>query len=383
MSQCRTRLPHTALTVSLLALFSAAPTLGESVVLRREYVPGTTSYIEREIDIEQDISGLPMPPMKFQTKELYGLWEKVESATREKAKIVLTYDRAARKVAAPMMGEAEFDTDDPEYEEAAPQLATILKPMMGMSLTMEVTREGKVLSFTGMDAINKKISELAVASMHWQHMQEEFTNKRGEENLGREPLLIYPNKNVKVSDTWKASSSVSRPRIGTIVTDYEYKVGRIGTENGRKTASISVTGTVSIEPDEKESADAAKTAADSESNTAGDATEEEKKPEPETEVNGTLSGEATYDVALGRVVKRSLKGNIDIKIPLSKLMPGVPTEGEPQFANFKTKIDSKVSVLTEKERNAQKVEASKKAEMRRKAEEEEDEEDDEDDEEED
>ena len=159
--------------------------------------------------------------------------------------------------------------------------------MIGMSMTMEVDQAGKVVSFTGMDAINKKVSAEAVASMHWAQMQEEFTNERGRETWGEEPLRIYPNKEVKVGDTWKATSSVARPRIGEIVTDYEYKVEKIGMENGRKTVLIAVTGVVSkgAEP----AVEAAAAGASSEEE--GEEAEDEAKPkEAETTVKGALSG---------------------------------------------------------------------------------------------
>lgn len=378
------RFPKSSCAVLVLAALSVFPVgaaLGEPVMLRREYTPGRISYVERRMELEQEISGLPMPPMKFYVEQVYGLWEKVESATNDKTGIVLTYDRAARKVKAPMMGEVEFDTDDPEYEEAAPQLRAVLRPMIGMAIRMEVDKDGKVLSFSGMDAINKKVSEKAVASMHWEQMKEEFTNERGKETLGRDPLRIYANKKVHVGDTWKASSSITKPPIGTIVTDYQYRVDRIGTENGREIVSISVTGVVSAGSTVKNDAESKQPDSKEEGETDKDtAVEDAKEADPETEVSGSVSGTALYDVELGRVVKRTSESEVDIKIPLSKLMPNVPAGEEPQIARFKMAIKSTTLILTETERNAQKAEARKKAEMRKKAEEEEEDDEEEDDE---
>jgi len=188
------------------------------------------------------------------------------------------------------------------------------------------------------------------------------------ETWGTSPLLIYPNKKVKVGDTWNATFSMDRHMVGTIVNNYQYKVDRIGTENGRNIVSILVTGVVSkgadAENEQKKDDDSAK--------------DEVKKNEPKVEVNGSISGTALYDVELGRIVKRSSDSKVDIKIPLSKLMPNVPPSEEPQFANFKSTIKSTTLILTEKERNAQKAEAHKKAMLRKQAEEEEDEEEDDD-----
>ena len=369
MSHRKTSLSSAALIVTALSVFPVGSALGESVMLKRMYAPGRVSYVESRMQLEQDMSGMPMPPMKFYITQLYGIWEKVESTDEGKTKVVMTFDRAARSTEAPMMGDVEFDTDDPDYEEAAPQLGTVLRPMIGMAMTMEVDKDGKVVSFSGMDAINKKISEEAVASMHWAQMKEEFTDDRGMETWGTSPLLIYPNKKVKVGDTWNANFSMERHMVGTLVTDYQYKVDRIGMESGRKIVSIVVTGVVSkgadAEEAQKKDDDAAK--------------EEAKKNEPKVEVNGTISGTALYDVELGRIVKRSSDSKIDIKIPLSKLMPNVPPSEEPQIANFISTIKSTTLILTEKERNAQKAAAQKKALLRKQAEEEADEDDDEDD----
>jgi hypothetical protein len=361
-----------ALILALLFFYSAGAAFGESGMLKRVYRPGAVSYIENVTEAEQNISGLPMPPMKFEVKQLYGVWERVESVNDGKVKLVLTFDRATRKVAAPMMGEMEFDTDDPEYDEAAPQLGTILKPMIGMSLMMEVTQDGEVLSFSGMDEIHAKISERAVASMHWQQMQDEFSDTRGAETWGRDPLRVYANREVKVGDTWKASSSVTEQPIGTIVTDYAYRVDRIGMEDGRKTMTISVTGIVSSGPDEEDEKEDA-------GGEPQDSTEEGETHPPKAEVTGTVSGTAVYDVERGRVVRQTGNGKIDIKIPLSLILPEVPPGAETQFATINTSFTSTTAILTEKERNAQKAETRKRIEMRRAAEEEEDEEEEEED----
>ena len=370
MSDCRRRSCFATLAFAALSVSWAGMAFGESVMVKRKYIPGRVSYIESRTDVVQEISGLPMPPMKFDVKQLYGLLEKVEPGTEGDMKITLTYDRAVRTVEAPMMGNLEFDTDDPDYEEAAPQLGTILKPMIGMAMTMEIDKAGKVVSFSGMDAINKKISELAVASMHWEQMKEEFTNERGRQDWGEDPLLIYPNKKVKVGDTWEASSIRERPRVGTVVTDRRYKVERIGTENGRQIVEISVVGVISKKKDVKDDAGAEKPA-----EKEGDADKEgAEKAAPEAEIKGSLFGTAIYDVERGRIVKNTGGGEFDVKIPLSQLIPNLPESEEPQFAIFNAEIKTATLILSEKQREAQRLEAKKKAEMRRKAEEEEDEE---------
>ncbi len=392
MSYRSKRLSHSILALTALYIISTGPAFGESVLIKRKYVPDRTSYIQSRTNILQDISGLPMPPMKLQSDQLFGLWEKIKPTADGKTKVVLTFDRAARTATVPMMGDSEFDTDDPEHEEAAPQLGAVLKPIIGMALEMEVGKDGKIASFSGMDAIYKKVSQEAIASMHWEQMKEDFTNERGKETWGSGLLLIYPNKKVKKGDTWKATSSRARPPIGTVVTEYQYKLDRIGKEDGRKIAVISYTAKVSLQPDAEQATDAK---ADGKPKTTASSDEPDKKEtkkegaekkeaakdkELNAEVTGTLSGTANYDIKLGRVIKRNVDGQVDIKVPLSKLMPNVPAGEEPKLAVFKITLKSDLSVLSEEDRNTQKAEARKKAELRRQAEEEEDDDDDDDEE---
>ena len=233
--------------------------------------------------------------------------------------------------------------------------------MIGMKVNMEVDKDGEIVSFTGMDAINKKVSEHAIASMHWDQMKEDFSDERGQERWGKEPLLIYPNRQVKVGDTWEGSISVDRPPMGIFVTSYKFEVDRIGIEDGRKSVVISVEGLVSAGPEGEGQP------------------EKEQEAGPKTEVTGSLSGTGVYDVELGQVVNRTIKGNVDIRIPLAKLIPNLPASEEPQFADFKIGLTETTRVLTRKEREAQKEEVRKRAEARRLAEEEEDEDDEEED----
>jgi hypothetical protein len=306
---------------------------------------------------------------------LYGLWERVDSATKDKTRIMLTFDRAARNAEAPMMGTVEFDTDDADNEEAAPQLGVLLKPMLGMALTIEVNKEGEVVAFSGMDAINRKVSEKAIASMHWEQMKDEFTNERGKVTWGSDPLLIYPNRNVHVGDTWTATSSMDAPMVGTVVTDYQYKADRIGKEDDRSVVAISVTGVMSRVRDvEKDDGATEQNSADAGAERSEAARVEPKTPEPEVELSGSLSGTALYDVALGRVVEETTEAKVDMRIPLSKMMPNAPESEEPQIVTFDMAIKSTTRVLTEAERMAQKAEARKRAELRRMAEEEDDDE---------
>ncbi|UCF09438.1 MAG: hypothetical protein JSW65_05065 [Candidatus Bipolaricaulota bacterium] len=366
------RLGRCAAWATVLSSCPAVFGLGESVMLKRVYVPGTVCYVESRTEVDQDISGLPMPPMKIRFEQLYGLWEHVESVTEDKTTVVLTYDRAARNVEAPMLGTVEFDTDDPDYEEAAPQLGAVLKPMIGMAMRMELDGSGEVLHFTGMDAINRKVSESAVASMHWEQMKDDFTDARGKETWGREPLLFYANKEVKAGDSWQGVSSITEPVVGTIITDYRYEVDRVTMEDGRKTAVILVSGVISTVTNGKNSKRSDERDSNKEDTVEGGEGQVEKKAEAQAEVTGVLSGSALYDVELGRIVTRATDGTIDMSIPLRKLMPNLPEGIEAGTVEFKMGFRTTITVSTEDERKAQKAEARKKAEMRRQAEEEED-----------
>lgn len=324
-----------ACAASVLALIPIAPAAGESIMVKRVFKPGSDTYVERTTEVVQAFK-MPSGEMKITVKDIKVLQEKVKSVSDQIAKVVLTFDRISQTMESAMMGTHAFDSDDADNEEASPQLAPILGPAVSMSMTMEVDSEGKIKSFTGMDAINDKISEKIQGNMFWPMMKDEFTDEVALKEYGEGSLMMYANKQVSVGDTWTGSQSRDFPQLGTVVTDVTYKLERIGTEDGRKVAFISSNGKLSRQKNDSDG-------------------------ESPPELSGTVSGQSVYDVELGRVVKRSAEQSFEIKMKQAG-----------QEANISISITFNSKVLSKKDRERQKYEAKKTAEMRKKAEEEED-----------
>ncbi len=330
--------------VAACCISSAAA--GESVLLQRKFQDGKTNYVHRTVDMVQKIGGMPGGAMEIKVRSIFGVIEKVKGAAGGKRIVTMTFDRAAQTMDMPMMGELEYDSYDPENEEAAPQLASILQPMVGEALTVEVSKDGKVVGFSGMDAINKKISEKAVANMFWSQVKRQYTDEKARKQWGEDPLLMFPNKEVKVGETWKARSVDDDPQLGVIAHEYEYTLDKITTDQGRKVAHISYKVQIS----------------------KGESDEGEETP---TKVGGGGSGQAVYDIDEGTVVRQTGQGHMDIKMPPP---PGMPSEPD-QMMSVEISSKSLVRRLSAKEQEQERAEINKKIEARKKAAKEEDDED--------
>ncbi len=350
--------------LGLLAALTVSTAMAESVVIKRKFEAGSSHLFEMKTQATQEMSGMPNVPkgesMKMKFDTVLCRREQVKDGAMGKKEITATFDRAVQIFDMPMMGGTlEFDSDDAENEEAAPQLATIFGPMVGESIKYEVGRDGKVLNFSGMSEIAKKIDAKATMNMFWSQMKSEFTDKAGRRQYAEDPLLIYPGKEVSVGDTWTGISKQERPRIGTIVEKSTYKLDRIGTENGRKVAFISYTTDVSSEGGSEEKKPA-------------DAKGEEKKGGGSS-VKGSGKGKAVYDIELGMIVSNESESKSDVRMSLSEMGGGEGT------MKINSTVKSNMRLLSEADRTKQKEEAAQKIAARKKAQEEEEAEDDEDD----
>ena len=132
----------------------------------------------------------------------------------------------------------EFDTDNPNNEEAAPQIGAILQPMIGESITMTYNDANELTSFSGMEALRDKITKAVGWSMHWEQMKDEFNDEQGKIQWGELPLAALPNRNAVVGDTWDKSYSFDAGHMGTIITDHHFTVSDIKTQQDRPIVEI-------------------------------------------------------------------------------------------------------------------------------------------------
>ncbi len=272
----------------------------EAVDLRPKFPQGRTRYVEVLEKTEQVIHSAQMPggKMKMKIDSTKGLIERVESATPDGVKLVLTYDRAGGLWDVPMMGGTlQYDTDLPSTDEN-PYLRQILKPMIGMPLTVELDKDRKVRSLTGMVDIVKAIQKKAAANPLFMSMRAGLSDDTAKLTWGDGRYMVLPGKKVKAGDTWTGRVEQEYPQIGTMVVAIDCKLESIQAKNGKKTAVISYSGTIqelnSINEDAK--------APD------GDADDPKNVVEPEdakSDTNkGTLRGTATFDLQRGEIVEQ-------------------------------------------------------------------------------
>jgi len=287
------------------------------------------TFSKNTTDITQKITGTPMGEMTIKIRQIQGVWEQPERADNGKTKVVLTFDRIVRDFDM-AMASGRFDTDDPKNEDADPQLEAISQPMIGASLSYDVDKSGKLVSFSGMQAIHDKIAEGATANMYWMQMQQRFTDDVARKEWAETPLGTYPNRKVKVGDTWTATLTEDVPRLGKLTTNYRYKLDRIRRQDGHSVAVISISGTMSL---------------------AAPKTEGDKSV---PEFKGSVSGSAIYDIRSGMIVSRTGDSTATIKMP-------APMGGEGRFVNIDITTHDTSRVLAPDERAAQKRQARKKA----------------------
>jgi len=266
----------------------------EGVLIKPRFVQGDKQYIEVVREVKQKMSGPQAPGggVEFTLRRLYLVAREVESVKAQSVGLGLRFERASQAMDS-MMGELFFDTDDPDNEDAAPQLGSALKPMIGMPMKLRLDSTGQVASFSGMTAIREKVEEAVGGNPMMGMLLSELSDERGRVDWGEQMFLLYPNKEVAPGDTWKKSIHDTLPRIGKVVTDYECKFDRLTQEAGRKVAVIAFTAKMSRDPGDK---------AGSEGSRA------------EATLEGRFNGTAMFDIEAGQIVKRVQEGKMKLRV---------------------------------------------------------------------
>jgi hypothetical protein len=359
-------------TLAVLALIApSAARASEKLLLAPAHKAGQGCYVQldQNIQFSQSMVGgsSEMPPMKGQFHRLYGLMRKVESADSKGLKLSFKFDRVNQNFKMGFMS-AAFDSDDPENEDASPQLAAPIKEIVGQSIKVHFDDKGKVTSFSGMDAIGEKIEALQANPFAMQ-IRQEMTDARGKIIWGDSLYVLYPWKKVGVGEKWNRSLTIDLPRIGKITTDYECRLDSIKEEGGRKVAVISFKGTSrSAAKAEQASGENGDEMADDEDDGADEAKEKKNPAPPPAKVKGEVEGKARFDVAQGEIVDR--QQTVKMKIELTA--PSPAGEGKGPRVKIDQEIVEHYTTHTVADRDKEKAAAAAKiAEAKKKAAEEE------------
>lgn len=238
-----------------LAIAAALPrpaAAADSVMLKPKLTPDRPMYIEVVQDMEQKLSGLPgLPgnkPMTVTAHSTFGLIERGESAGR----ITATFDRFVHRMKVPMFPQPfNYDSDDrfkpvsedEEDEGMAEGFRTVFEPMIDMAVTYELSGDSEIKSISGVDAIFKKVDAANRVNPMWMQMKRQITDEGMKSMIGDLRYALYAGKEVKPGDTWTRTLRPKHPYLGDIVLEFNMKLEKITSRDGRKVAEVSFTET--------------------------------------------------------------------------------------------------------------------------------------------
>lgn len=231
MNQRRALLGGAAAIVAALLAFGSTPASGQSILLQPKFEKGQKHYVERIISATQK-----MGPMSVPINRVFGVIEEVENATKDETRFRLTIDRSGLSVGGP--APVSFDSDLPDTKQTK-ELAAIFRPMIGMEMTMVVGKDLKVKSFKGTKAIVKQVDKSAAGNPLWAKLRDNITAAEYQAAWGSSRLILFPNKEVKVGDTWKGSYTLLDATMGELKNEYECKLDSVAEKDGVKEATVS------------------------------------------------------------------------------------------------------------------------------------------------
>lgn len=309
-----------------LALLSI-PSFAQEIDLTPKFEAGSSRYVEVCQDQEQAITGAMVPEggIKVKTDSCYAFLQKVESANDKGAKLKLTIDRAFQSMSHSMMGEMKFDSDAPAAADGELNtLAKIFKPWVGRTLGIETDGHGMATKVDGYDALLDAMEDSAGGDTQFEMMKASFTADDFKSSYHDARFIVFPNKKVKVGDTWTCLRKENDSTFGQLQGDYKCKLEKL--DGG--VATISYTAAFK-NPDGYEAP----------ANGVG------MKPILQT---WTVKGEMTVDK--GEPVKQAEEHNVNMDLLFSQAGQGEQKLGVKMLAK------TTVRTMDEKARGAQKAE---------------------------
>ncbi len=313
-------------TLLIVAGASAGLDASRAIDLRPHWEEGDAFYIEwdwtsENIWTRKGASGYWIG----NTHDRFGFIFRVEAIQPNgTARIKLTYDRMESAYwwgNEREEGDAwDSDTDPPD---AQSKLRTVLQPMLGVTLTMEVDRDGRIVSFTGADALRRKVEQADPDkdALKWfdKCLDGQSQRSRWEHWLG-----MYAFKPVERCDEWKReiSSAIHDQAI-------TYSLDRINTYEDHVLAIVHFKGRGIPR-------------ADCKTEEIGDGATWEYG-------ESSFTGRSTFDSRRGLIVRRRVEGR-----RLSSRTGQNPESGKKERYKVRTTSKGRLLTLTLEERDTQK-----------------------------
>lgn len=201
----------------------------EAVLLKFNFQKGRTYNYAMTFDINQKKGDQSRGSTMKWNYDMQVVEEKNDLKT-----IKTTYKRIDMTMDMPNSQKMEFSSekqvDAMDFMQLPSKMFGIIK---GKSFTMQVNGKGEVVSVTGFDKIGEAVvNEMNVPEemkpMMRQNFQKQF-NDDAAKQIFSQAFEIYPNKPVKIGDSWKANSTMAalKQDIVTVYTVKNIKGNRV------------------------------------------------------------------------------------------------------------------------------------------------------------
>lgn len=223
------------------ALLVGTASADEAVKVVPKFKQGATFYLKMESKNTRTLSGAMMPggSMVINASNQFGLKGKVVDGGAA-PKLELTWDRIVLNIDHPQM-KITYDSAITEEQPDGYLVEDIFPMVIGKPVKVAVGKDGRAEKFSGMEAIWAAAEDELGANP----MLADFSSGMGDDAM--QYLLIdsrhamYPDKPVKVGDTWTTKITTDNERTGPIEHTYQCKVKSVEQHGDATHVTISYT----------------------------------------------------------------------------------------------------------------------------------------------
>ncbi len=332
------RYRHLVLIAGLAAGCSQNSRADDGVLFKAKHQPGDRHYIEVKKAARQTVGGgvLGQDFMKTRVDEVMGVLSEVKSVTGDGIAIDLNFERTGQRIQV-MQSNWNYDSDTSPNTESV--IGRPMGAMLGRSVQMMLDSEGRPQSLTGMVALIEDMDYASaghpVSAQFFREFKNVVTDDLMRFQWGDLSANLYPNRAVKVGDTWTSSAQAPSPFSGIVVRNYRCSVDKIAEVEGRKLVSISYEASIENAPDGRSLIDS-----------NGQTVEF---------LSGELTGKATFDAARGYIVRQEEHSKESRLVHMGKKSTAERKNTEAVQATMVTELDLEIRRLTVEERKKEKA----------------------------
>lgn len=152
------------------------------------------------------------------------------------AALSVQYEAARAIIKIPKAADISFDSTRPVHEQNMKDpYVRMMAMVIGRKFTVRVNRRGEILALGGASAIVEEMLKSTAGSQGQQSMREPLMQTFGDDAMKRTISTFFhvvPEKNIKLSDTWKSKENLIIPSMGKVEFEHEFTVRRFENING-------------------------------------------------------------------------------------------------------------------------------------------------------